>query len=280
MYDIDIKLIKRGRRFFYIFLAAGVFFATIIGGIPLFNTIHKNKLDSSTTSTNVEIHEHRDSDGDTMYSPAYYYEVDGQEYICTSNSSSNIRPNIDNQTIYYDSKNPSDCTSEYTQSSSLFFLIFLILPAIFIIIAVINIHKINQRVKRVEQLNTTGKLVKNLQYDLVDSGMKVNDVSIQCPVVKYTLPSGETIELKGDPRHDRKLSDDDGMVDLVIDESNPENYFIDFEINRISGNLPSDYFQQPQAPNDATPQSDNATPEQNTAPTVTPENGDNKPITW
>ena len=71
MYDIDIKLIKRGRRFFYIFLAAGVFFATIIGGIPLFNTIHKNKLDSSTTSTNVEIHEHRDSDGDTMYSPAY-----------------------------------------------------------------------------------------------------------------------------------------------------------------------------------------------------------------
>ena len=110
--------------------------------------------------------------------------------------------------------------------------------------------------------------------------MKVNDVSIQCPVVKYTLPSGETIELKGDPRHDRKLSDDDGMVDLVIDESNPENYFIDFEINRISGNLPSDYFQQPQTPNGATPQSDNATPEQNTAPTVTPENGDNKPITW
>ena len=157
MYDIDIKLIKRGRRFFYIFLAAGVFFATIIGGIPLFNTIHKNKLDSSTTSTNVEIHEHRDSDGDTMYSPAYYYKVDGQEYICTSNSSSNIRPNTDNQTIYYDSKNPSDCASEYTQSSSLFFLILLILPAIFIIIAVINIHKINQRAKRVEQLNLFDK---------------------------------------------------------------------------------------------------------------------------
>ena len=33
------------------------------------------------------------------------------------------------------------------------------------------------------------------------------------------------------------------MVDLVIDENNPKNYFIDFEINRLSGNLPSDYAQ-------------------------------------
>ena len=32
------------------------------------------------------------------------------------------------------------------------------------------------------------------------------------------------------------------MVDLVIDEANPNNYFIDFEINRLSGNLPTDYY--------------------------------------
>ena len=34
------------------------------------------------------------------------------------------------------------------------------------------------------------------------------------------------------------------MVDLLIDESNPDNYYIDFEINRLSGNLPQDYYQQ------------------------------------
>lgn len=32
------------------------------------------------------------------------------------------------------------------------------------------------------------------------------------------------------------------MVDLVIDESNSENYFIDFEINRLTGNFQSDYY--------------------------------------
>ena len=48
----------------------------------------------------------------------------------------------------------------------------------------------------------------------------------------------------GDARYDRKTFDSDGMVDLLIDENNPENYFIDFEINRINGNLPQDYYQQ------------------------------------
>lgn len=48
----------------------------------------------------------------------------------------------------------------------------------------------------------------------------------------------------GDARYDRKTFDSDGRVDLLIDENNPENYFIDFEINRINGNLPQDYYQQ------------------------------------
>ena len=41
---------------------------------------------------------------------------------------------------------------------------------------------------------------------------------------------------------DRKVADADGMVDLIIDENDPNNYFIDFEINRLTGNLPTDYY--------------------------------------
>ena len=52
--------------------------------------------------------------------------------------------------------------------------------------------------------------------------------------------------LRGDPRHDGKVYDEDGLVDLIIDESNPRNYFIDFEINRLTGNTKSDYFQIPE----------------------------------
>lgn len=52
--------------------------------------------------------------------------------------------------------------------------------------------------------------------------------------------------LFGDPRHDGRTYDADGLVDLIIDESNPNHYFIDFEINRLTGNTKSDYFQIPE----------------------------------
>ena len=56
------------------------------------------------------------------------------------------------------------------------------------------------------------------------------------------IENGVTITLHGDTRFDRKVFDADGMADLVIDESHPENYFIDFEINRLTGNLQGDYY--------------------------------------
>ena len=31
---------------------------------------------------------------------------------------------------------------------------------------------------------------------------------------------------------------------LIIDESNPDNYYIDFEINRLTGNSSQDYYLQ------------------------------------
>lgn len=41
---------------------------------------------------------------------------------------------------------------------------------------------------------------------------------------------------------DFELSNDDNFIDLLIDEDNPTNYIIDYNINRKSGNLPTDYY--------------------------------------
>lgn len=145
--------------------------------------------------------------------------------------------------------NSNDSTSPDILSLSL----FVIIPIICIYISTYNILKINKRIKLIKELNQKGKLIKGLKYHLEDTGMSVNDVHIKKPVVYYTLPNGVTLTLYGDPRHDRKEMDSDGLVDLVIDENNPENYFIDFEINRLSGNLPQDYYdnyQQPYSPNE------------------------------
>ena len=73
--------------------------------------------------------------------------------------------------------------------------------------------------------------------------MSSNNIPIQRIVINYTLPNGEIVTLYGEPRHDNKLYDDN-MVNLFIAENNLDNYYIDFEINLLSNNLPEDYYTQ------------------------------------
>ena len=245
MYSIDTKNVKRGKRFYTMFLVVGLFFVIFISSFLVSNRLKLNSLDSAITSTRVEVESYTNNDDETMYKPIYYYTVDGRDYVCKSSSSSSINPGTANGTVYYDSKNPENCTTEYSKSSNWLVIVAMLIPVLCIVVAIINMRKISKRIAIIKELNQKGKLIKNLPYHLENSGMAVNDVPIRCPVVEYTLPSGSTIILRGDPRHDGKSFDEDGTVDLVIDEDNPENYFIDFEINRLSGNLPTDYYDSP-----------------------------------
>lgn len=242
MFDIDTSNVKKGIKFFLMFLFAGVFLLGILLAILIMNIINYKSLDSEIVPNHIEINTYKDSDGDTMYSPIYYYNIRGKEYKCSSQGGSSIMPSTKNRKVYFDSKNPTRCMTDYSRGNNKWILLFLLLPIVFIGTAVYNIIKVNKRIKLINNLNTTGKLVKNLPYRLENTGMSFNGIQIQKPVVDYTLPSGTTINLQGDPRHDKKVADKDGMVDLVIDEANPNNYFIDFEINRLSGNLPTDYY--------------------------------------
>lgn len=242
MYDIDTSNVKKGIKFFLMFLLVGIFFLGILLAILIMNIINYKSLDSEIVPNHIEINTYKDSDGDTMYSPIYYYNIRGKEYKCLSQGGSSIMPSTKNRKVYFDSKNPTRCMTDYSRGNNKWILLFLLLPIVFIGTAVYNIIKVNKRIKLINNLNTTGKLVKNLPYRLENTGMSFNGIQIQKPVVDYTLPSGTTITLQGDPRHDKKVADKDGMVDLIIDEANPNNYFIDFEINRLSGNLPTDYY--------------------------------------
>lgn len=241
MYDINTRNIKKGFVSYSIFLVVGIFFLVVFGGIFISDVNTYNELDSHVMSIGVRVSDYLSTDGTTMYRPTYFYEVDGIQYSCTSSSSSSTYPGDKNVKVYYDSKNPAKCMTEYSKSSNLLLLIFLLIPILCIGIAIWNFVLIFRRLKAVKQLNKTGKLVKGLPYDLEHSGLVIMGHAIMRPVVDYTLSSGSVITLIGDARHDRKSYDADGKVDLVIDENNPNNYFIDFEINRLSGNLPQDY---------------------------------------
>lgn len=237
MYDINLKNVKKGKGFYCVFLIFGILFLLAFGGIFALNIIKENSLDSKVISTSVEVKSYINNEGHTMYTPIYHYEVDGRKYNCRSSVSSSKNPETKNKKVYYDSKNPSNCMTQDSKFFNYIMLIFLIIPVVFIYVAVVNFKKINKRVKKILELNQTGKLIKNLPYRLENTNMTVNDVPIKRPVIDYTLPSGTQVTLYGDARHDGKQWDEDGMVDLLIDETNPDNYYIDFEINYLTGDI-------------------------------------------
>lgn len=191
---------------------------------PFVASITKLKnLNSSVLSSSVAIKSYVNDERTTMYTASYYYKLDGKTYNCVSSSSTSIRPDTKNKLVYYDSANTKYRMLEYSKGNYYLLLIFLLIPIVFILIAVINIRKINKRVKAILELNQKGKLIKGLPYRLENSGIIVNNVPMKRLVVDYILPSSSIVTLYGDVRNDRRSFDADGKADLLIDESNPEN---------------------------------------------------------
>lgn len=243
MYNINTKNIKKGYNSFLLLLVIGFLFLAVFGRILISNYIKLKNLDSKIISNRVNV-ESYESDNSTMYSPTYYYIVNGESYSCKSNTSTSNYPKTSNVIVYYNSNNPTDCMTEYSKNSNSSLILIMILPLFMIILATINIIKLSKRLLVIKNLNQNGKLVKNIPYLLEDTRFKIMNNQIQRPVVDYALSSGTTITLYGDPRFDLKDSDD-GTIDLIIDENNPKNYFMDFNINRTNGNLETDYYINP-----------------------------------
>lgn len=134
---------------------------------------------------------------------------------------------------------------EYEEISIADIIVLLIIssaPLILTIVSVINMIKLINRIRMAKWLNENGKLIKDLPYKLKRTGIEIYGKRMRKPVISYSLPDGKVLELEGDLRYDCKLSGDDEFADLVIDENNPNNFFIDYDINRLTGNLPTDYY--------------------------------------
>lgn len=243
MYEIDIKNVKKGRRYHYAFLIIGICAFSLLLFMSVSNIMKWQKLDSYVLSSSVSVDKEKD-DKFHKYTAIYHYEVDGVDYSCKASSKSSNVPSRTNKNVYYDSSNPQICMIKKSIFSNCIMLIYWLIPGLFILSSISSIREINLHIKKIKELNKYGKLVKNLPYRLEKTGMSSNNIPIQRIVIDYILPNGETITLYGDARHDNKLCDDDGKVDLLIDENNLDNYYIDFEINRLSGNLPEDYYSQ------------------------------------
>ncbi|HPF82553.1 MAG TPA: hypothetical protein PLV83_00055 [Bacilli bacterium] len=232
MYNIDFKNIRKGYGFGFTFFIVGLLFFIIMTYVVFGGTIKKLFLDSKTKAISIDTNEHVDSEGETMYSPIYYYKVGREKYSCKTYGSSNKKVSSKANMVYYDSKNPKNCTTDYEVKQSFFMYIFWAFPLLFVYVGFDHMLKVFKRVKNAKYLATNGQLIKNLPYQMENTNLSNNGGSLLAIGVDYKLETGSIIHLVGEPRFDRKQTDEDGLVDLLIDPKNPNNYYIDFNIER------------------------------------------------
>lgn len=137
--------------------------------------------------------------------------------------------------------------SELIKMSPYIFIILIITGGLFILISLIKMLKLIKKRSIMKQLNEYGKLVKNLPYTLKGTTQigTSEGTQLYCMVAEYQLPDGNIVKFVSDPQYDIQTDFSDRLVDVVYDENDPKKYFVDFEINRLSGNLPNDYYQLP-----------------------------------
>ncbi len=234
MYDINFKEVKRGRSGYVLAIIIGLIIAGVLIGIYVAGVNKKNRMDSDILSTRVEVREHEDSDGDIMYSPVYYYRVNGVEYKCTVGSSSSIYPSEENKTIYYNSKNPSDCISEYTTKTNFYLLFFTILPAACVVFGVIGLKSNIKTVKMAKILNERGTLYKNVPCRVENPNVEVNGRPMIKVIIDYTLPNGQLFKAEKKMFGGVKDIDGNKVVDLLVDEQDLSIYYIAADINKIN----------------------------------------------
>ncbi len=217
----------------------------------MYNFILTKKIDSEIMSSRVEIV----SNSSGLYSKKLYYIVNNTEYVCEPNIYSNVKPNNDNEIVHYYSKKANICETEYKKNHDFEFnFIFIYVYGfyfIFFIIFIISMISKIKEIKRVKKLSMDAILIKRVPYK-----KKVSSVYTNSPILfilNYLFPNKivtNSIFINGQRYELNKNFDilrtyttpKEGFIDVLIDENNTNNYYIDFEINRISGNLDSDYY--------------------------------------
>ncbi len=206
----------------FLFVSSVFLIAVFTIGYPTIKA--KMTSDAYTIATRVEINSHRSSEGKMMYSPVFFYNVNGKEYSCSTGTSSNSKPNIDNNKIYYKSQNPDYCISEYDFVQNCIFvgIFFIISIPLFIIglyVLVCTILGKNQYKK----LKQHGQLIKNIPCRILPSSVTMNDRQGYIIELEY-----QGLKLKSGTKFDIDVRRTE--ADLLIDPLNPKNYFIGFDI--------------------------------------------------
>ena len=82
-------------------------------------------------------------------------------------------------------------------------------------------------VYKLKRLSRNGILIRDLEYDVVNSNLTVNNVTRPALSISYNV-NGEDVTFVSGPMKEIELISDD--ADLLYDPNDLKNYYIDFNI--------------------------------------------------
>lgn len=225
MYSIDniLKTNKLMYKIIFIFSLVFILFFSIIGLKDIINV-------SSTYNRKVKsnISEYIPTDNN-MYKKVYYFDADNRQFSCLDSVVINNKNNqIDKKTIYYNFEDPNVCTTNIIKKTNLIVYIFIILLCIPLLIGLIGMIKINKKLNKIKMLSKCGKLVKNLQYEVVEIKKKNGNILYKAKT-KYKFKN-QVLILYSESIYDKKLFKEYPTIDLLINENDVNDYYLDFNI--------------------------------------------------
>ena len=144
-----------------VFLLVMIVIFGLVGAYLTFYVGGAKKYDSKTKAYKIEFNEYSDSDGDTMYSPVYYFKVNGDEYVCESSGSASVTPKKSNNLVFYDKSNPKHCMTQYNKNIATTFGIVCFVLAAIMAILFIKLLKDNENEYIYKTVDNTKNDTKN-----------------------------------------------------------------------------------------------------------------------
>lgn len=225
MYSIDniLKTNKLMYKIIFIFSLTFILFFSIFALKDIINvsSIYNRKVKSN-------ISEYIPTDNN-MYKKVYYFDADNRYFSCLDSVVINNKNNqIDKKTIYYNFEDPNVCTTNIIKKINLIVYIFIISLCIPLLIGLIGMIKINKKINKIKMLSKCGKLVKNLQYEVVETKKRNGNILYKAKT-KYKFKN-QVLILYSESIYDKKLFKEYSKIDLLINENDVNDYYLDFNI--------------------------------------------------
>lgn len=233
MFEVDYSAVKLRKKTLRIVFIVGLIIILIMGGILIFNINKENSMTEEIATGNITAKTFYDDDGKLRYRATYHYSIDGKDYECVSRSTSYDKPPMEG-IVRYEKGNPANCVIDSDNYVFLIAIALIIVTSFFVILYIISRITLRIETKKLDHLAHYGILVRGLPYSLIPTDIKRKGIKAQQIHVYYTLPNGTVRAFKSAPRIDY-VNNDSKTADLLYDNNNLNNYYIDYEIKYSRG---------------------------------------------